>query len=73
MTKLREAIVGRPTDGSGLNHVADSESLDCLVLGCAARAVAAADGLDVTTSVLVTTVGCSLLDHVGYCVIFDFE
>jgi len=61
----------RRTDGGGFDHVADSESLDCLVLGCAARAVAAADGLDVATSVLVTTVGCSLLDHIGDCVVFD--
>ena len=63
----------RPTDGGGLNHVADSESLDCLVLGRAARAVAATNGLDVAASVLVTTVGCSLLDHLGDCVIFDYR
>lgn len=56
---------GRHTDGGGFDHVADSKSLDGLVLGCAARAVAAADGLDVATALLVATVGGSLLDHFG--------
>jgi len=51
------------TDGSGFDHVTDGESLDCLVFGGASRAVGATDGLDVTTSLLVTTVGSSLLDH----------
>jgi len=27
--------VGKRTDSGGLDHVADGESLDCLVLGCA--------------------------------------
>jgi hypothetical protein len=45
--------VGR-TDGGGLDHVADGESLDCLVLGGASRAVGAADGLDVAATLLVT-------------------
>jgi hypothetical protein len=48
--------VGR-TDGGGLDHVADGESLDRLVLGGASRAVGAADGLDVTATLLVTTAG----------------
>jgi hypothetical protein len=56
------AIVRR-TDGGGLDHVTDGESLDCLVLGCASRAVGAADGLDVATTLLVTTVGRALLNH----------
>lgn len=43
------------TDGSGLDHVADGESLDGLVLGSAASAVGAAHGLDVAAAVLVTT------------------
>jgi hypothetical protein len=43
------------TDGSGLNHVADGESLDGLVLGSAAGAVGAAHGLDVAAAVLVAT------------------
>ena len=42
------------TDGGGLNHVADGESLDRLVLGCASRAVGATDGLDVAATLLVT-------------------
>ena len=44
----------RRTDGGGLDHVADGESLDCLVLGSASRAVGAADGLDVAAALLVT-------------------
>lgn len=46
---------GRRTDSGGLNHVADGESLDGLVLGSASRAVGASDGLDVTTALLVTS------------------
>lgn len=41
------------TDGGRLDHVANGESLDCLVLGRASRAVAAADGLDVAAALLV--------------------
>jgi hypothetical protein len=48
------------TDGGGLDHVADGESLDRLVLGGASRAVGAADGLDVATTLLVTTAGILL-------------
>lgn len=47
--------LGRRTDSSGLNHVADGESLDRLVLGGASRAVGAADGLDVAAALLVTS------------------
>lgn len=43
------------TDGSGLNHVADGEALDRLVLGDATSAVGAADRLDVAAAVLVAT------------------
>lgn len=43
----------RRTDGSGLNHVADGEALDGLILGSASRAVAAADGLGVAAALLV--------------------
>ena len=59
------AVFRRRTDGGGLDHVADGESLDRLVLGCASRAVGATDGLDVAATLLVTAVGRSLLDHVG--------
>jgi hypothetical protein len=45
---------GRHTDGSRLDHVADGESLYRLVLGGASRAVGAADGLDMTATLLVT-------------------
>jgi len=58
-------VLWEHTDGSGLDHVANGESLDCLVLGCASRAVGATDRLDVAATLLVTAVGRSLLDHVG--------
>jgi len=48
------------TDSSQLNHGADSVTLDSLVLGDAAGAVGAADGLDVATTVLVASVISSL-------------
>lgn len=48
------------TDSSRLNHVADGESLDGLVLGRASRAVAAADGVDVAAALLVAAVVLSL-------------
>lgn len=51
------------TDGSSLNHVSDSVSLDGLVLGDHSGAVRAADGGDVTSTLLVTSVGSSLLRH----------
>lgn len=47
--------VTKRTDGSGLDHVADGETLDCLILGGASRAVAAANGLDVAAALLVAT------------------
>lgn len=43
------------TNSSRLNHVADGEALDGLVLGRASRAVGAADGLDVAATLLVAT------------------
>lgn len=46
---------GSRTDGSRLDHVADGEALDGLVLGGAASAVGAAHGLDVAAAILVTT------------------
>lgn len=46
---------GSRTDGSGLDHVADGEALDGLVLRGAASAVGAAHGLDVAAAILVTT------------------
>ena len=47
--------IGDITDGGALDHVADGESLDCLVLGCAARAVGAADRLHMATALLVAS------------------
>ena len=46
---------GWRTDGSGLDHVANGESLDGLVFGAASGAVGATNGLDVPTALLVTT------------------
>jgi len=47
--------IGDITDGSRLNHVADGEPLDSLVLGNAAGAVGAAHRLDVAAAILVAT------------------
>ena len=49
----RMGFSGRRTDSGGLNHVADGEPLDGLVLGGASRAVGATDRLDVAPAVLV--------------------
>lgn len=43
------------TDGGRLNHITDGESLDGLVLGGTSGAVGATDGLDVATTLLVTS------------------
>lgn len=51
----------RRTDSSTLNHVADGESLDRLVLWCTPRTIGAADGLDVTSSLLVATAVVAML------------
>lgn len=51
------------TDSGRLNHVADGESLDCLILGGAARAVAASDGLDVAAALLVAAAGMPLVNR----------
>jgi hypothetical protein len=45
------------TNGSRLDHVADGEALDGLVLGGASRAVGASDGLDVAAALLVAAAG----------------
>lgn len=51
------------TNSSRLDHVADGESLDRLVLRSATSAVGAADGLDVAAALLVAAVVRPLLDH----------
>jgi hypothetical protein len=51
----------RRTDSGGLNHVADGESLDGLVLGGASRAVGATDRLDVAPAVLVAAAANQML------------
>lgn len=56
---------GNLTSGGRLNHVADGESLDGLVLGGASRAVGAPDGLDVAAALLVAAVVLPLLGHFG--------
>lgn len=63
------------TDGGRLDHVTDGESLDCLVLGGASRAVAAANGLDVAATLLVTAAVVALAlplstaSIVRYCIL----
>lgn len=52
---------GRRTDGGGLDHVADGESLDGLVLRGASRAVGATDRLDVAPAVLVAAAANQML------------
>lgn len=58
---------GSRTDGSRLDHVADGEALDGLVLGGAASAVGAAHGLDVAAAILVTTAEEILLVPLFLC------
>lgn len=53
----------RRTNSSRLNHVADGESLDRLVLGGASRAVAASDGLDVAAALLVSAAAKKLVSN----------
>jgi hypothetical protein len=57
-----DSRVVKRTDSSRLDHVADGESLDGLVLWCASGAVGAADRVYVATSLLVTsTIGPPLV------------
>lgn len=54
---------GKISHGSGFNHVSDGHSLDGLVLWNASGTVDTSDWLDVTSTVLVSTVSSSLLWH----------
>jgi hypothetical protein len=56
----------RRTNSGRLDHVPDGESLDGFVLGCAAGAVGASDGLDVAAAFLVT----SAVGPVSICLLF---
>lgn len=60
-----DAGVTHVTLGGGVDHVADEEALDGLVLGNGARTVAAAHVLDVATSLTVLAAVASLLGHTG--------
>lgn len=53
--------------GSSLHHVSDGDSLDSLVFRDASSTVQTSDGLDVTSTLLVSSVGRSLLWHVANC------
>ena len=64
--QLDELVREWRTDGGRLDHVSDGESLDCLVLGCAATAVGAANGLYMATTVLVTSTVWFISDSCGY-------
>lgn len=48
------------TDGGALHHVPHGESFDGLIFGHTTRAVRATDWVDMTTSLLVTTIISSL-------------
>ena len=64
MTGVRTLVHARLADITNrrrLDHVADGETLDRLVLGDASRAVGAADKTDVATALLVAAVVSSLL------------
>lgn len=50
------------TNSSRLDHVADGEALDGLVLGGAAGAVAATDRVDVAAALLVAAAGVLLVN-----------
>lgn len=51
------------SDSSGLNHVSDGHSLDGLVLRNTSGTVDTSNWLDVSSTLLVSSVGCSLLRH----------
>ena len=51
------------SDGGSLNNVSDSHSLDSLVLWNGLGTVDTSNWLDVTSTLLVSTVGSSLLWH----------
>lgn len=55
--------LGDISDGSRLDHVADGESLDGLVLRDHTGAVRTSDAANVSSSLLVASVGSSLLRH----------
>lgn len=55
---LVDGSVGQVTDSSSLNDVADSESLDGLVLGDSASTVGASHKGDVASAGLVAAVVC---------------
>lgn len=60
---LKSRVVLDIAEGRGVDDVADSESLDGLVLGDAAPAVEAADGSGMATALLGTTSVSSLESH----------
>ena len=59
--------LGHVSDGGSLDDVADGHSLDGLVLRNGLGAVDTSDWLDVTSTLLVSTVGSSLFWHCVCC------
>ncbi|CAH2448501.1 40S ribosomal protein S26-B [Komagataella phaffii CBS 7435] len=53
------------SDGSSLNHVSDGDTLNGLVLRNTSGTVQTSDKLNVSSTLLVSTVGSSLFRHVG--------
>jgi hypothetical protein len=57
---------GKRTDSGRLDHVPYGESLDCLVLWSASRAVGATDRVDVTTTFLVASATAGIISQYSY-------
>jgi hypothetical protein len=58
--------LGDITDSGRLDHVPYGESLDCLVLWSASRAVGATDRVDVTTTLLVASATAGIISQYSY-------
>jgi len=56
--------IGDVTDCSRLYHIADGESLDCLVFGSASRAVGASNRVDMASALLIAAVAGPFLNHI---------
>lgn len=71
VVQLRKSVflvhrgVRQVSDSGGFNHVSDGDTLDSLVLGDTTGTVQASDGLDVTSTLLVSAGVLSLLSHGG--------
>lgn len=55
----------RHTNSSRFNHVANSESLYCLVFGCASGAIGTSDRLNMAATLLVTSTVIEVSASIG--------